>query len=72
MSAQAPAPPAGGDGSCYLPGFCETRAVLAVVLIAALLALVLALARHSAGGSLWTYRVRLRFPLVLGEAGGPP
>ncbi len=55
MSAQPPSPPAAGhDRPLYLPDFCEARAVLAVVLIAALLALVLALARHSAGGSFWT------------------
>jgi two-component system sensor histidine kinase AlgZ len=88
MSAQAPAPPAGGDGSFYLPGFCRIRAVLPVVLIAALLALVLALARHFAGGSLWIDLARTSAYLLgagllcagvlckarpwFGEAGGPP
>ena len=39
MSAQPPAPSAAGsDRPVYLPDFCEARAVLAVVLIAALLA----------------------------------
>jgi len=54
MSAQPPAPSAvGSDRPVYLPDFCEPRAVLAVVLIAALLALVLSLARHSVGGPFW-------------------
>src|SRR5688500_18994504 len=54
MSAQPPAPSAAGsDRPVYLPDFCEARAVLAVVLIAALLALVLSLARHSVGGPFW-------------------
>jgi hypothetical protein len=88
MSAQAPAPPAGGDGSSYLPGVCRIRAVLAVVLIAALPALVLALARHSAGDSLGIDLARTSAYLLgaglfragvlckarpcFGEAGGPP
>jgi two-component system sensor histidine kinase AlgZ len=55
MSAQPPASSAAGsDRPVYLPDFCETRAVLAVVLIAALLSLVLALARHSVGSPFWT------------------
>jgi len=55
MSAQPPvSPPAGNDRPVYLPDFCETRAVLGVVVIAALLSLVLALARHSVGGPFWT------------------
>jgi two-component system, LytTR family, sensor histidine kinase AlgZ len=59
MSAQPPAPSAAGsDRPVYLPDLCETRAVLAVVLIAALLSLVLALARHSVGGPFWTDLVR--------------
>ena len=54
MSAQPPAPSAAGsDRPVYLPDFCEARAVLLVVLIAALLALVLSLARHSVGGPFW-------------------
>jgi two-component system sensor histidine kinase AlgZ len=47
---QAPAPDA---RSSYLPDFCEARAVLAIVLVAALLAFVLALARQSAYGEFW-------------------
>jgi two-component system sensor histidine kinase AlgZ len=55
MSAQPPAPSAAGsDRPVYLPDFCEARAVLAVVLIAALLAVVISLARHSIGGPFWT------------------
>jgi two-component system sensor histidine kinase AlgZ len=54
MSAQTLSPAAAGeDRRFYLPDFCEPRAVLAVVLIAALLALVLALARHSASARFW-------------------
>jgi two-component system sensor histidine kinase AlgZ len=54
MSAQPPAPPPAGDErSSYLPDFCEAQAVLAVVLLAALLALVLALARQGAHGGFW-------------------
>ena len=54
MSVQPPAPSAAGsDRPVYLPDFCAARAVLAVVLIAALLALVLSLARHSVGGPFW-------------------
>jgi len=47
MSSEPPAT-SGTDRSAYLPDFCEPRAVLAVVLVAALLAIVLALAQHSA------------------------
>ena len=55
MSERGPAPDAAGDPrSSYLPDFCEARAVLAVVLIAALLALVLALARQPTHGTFWT------------------
>jgi two-component system, LytTR family, sensor histidine kinase AlgZ len=54
MNAQPPAPPAGDDRAFHLPDFCDAHAVLAVVVIAALLAVVLALARHSAGGSFST------------------
>jgi two-component system sensor histidine kinase AlgZ len=55
MSAQSPAPvDAGEERRFYLPDFCEARAVLAVVLIAALLALVLSLARRSDVESFWT------------------
>ena len=48
----APAPAADGRGF-FLPDFCEARAVLAIVLIAALLAIVLALARQSVHGAFW-------------------
>jgi len=37
----------------FLPDFCEARTVLAIVLIAALLGLVLALARQSGQGTFW-------------------
>ena len=37
----------------FLPDFCEARAVLAIVLIAALLGFVLALARQSGHGTFW-------------------
>ena len=40
--------------SSYIPDLCKPRAVLAVVLIATLIALVLALARQSVSGDLWT------------------
>ena len=54
MSAQPPAPvPAADARSSFLPDFCEARAVLAIVLVAALLAFVLALARQSAVGEFW-------------------
>ena len=46
-----PDPPAaaGTVRSDYLPDFCQPQAVLTVVLVSALLAIVLALARHSVG-----------------------
>ncbi len=47
-----PAPAADGRGF-FLPDFCEARAVLAIVLIAALLAIVLALARQTVHGTFW-------------------
>lgn len=54
MNARPPAPDAAGDPrSAYLPDFCEARAVLAIVLIAALLAFVLALARHPGSEAFW-------------------
>ena len=50
-----PAPPAAElDRPLHLPDFCDTRVVLAVVMIAALLALILTFARHSLGGPFWT------------------
>jgi two-component system sensor histidine kinase AlgZ len=48
----AAAPGADGQGF-FLPDFCEARAVLAIVLIAALLAIVLALARQTVHGAFW-------------------
>jgi two-component system sensor histidine kinase AlgZ len=48
----APAHDADGRGF-FLPDFCEARAVLAIVLIAALLAIVLALARQTVHGAFW-------------------
>jgi two-component system sensor histidine kinase AlgZ len=45
-----PAPPSREDPSAYLPDFCGARVVLTVVLVAALLAVVLALARHGTQG----------------------
>ncbi len=54
MKELSPAPVnAEDERSFFLPDFCEGRAVLAVVLIATLLALLLALARHSAQGAFW-------------------
>jgi two-component system, LytTR family, sensor histidine kinase AlgZ len=44
--------------SSYLPDFCEPHAVLVMVLVATLVALVLALARHSVSGELWTELAR--------------
>ncbi len=46
-----PDPPAaaGPVRSDYLPDFCQPKAVLTIVLVSALLAIVLALARHSVG-----------------------
>jgi two-component system sensor histidine kinase AlgZ len=59
MSAQSPATtPAGNERSSYLPDFCEARAVLAIVLVAALIAFVLALARQSVHGEFWTELAR--------------
>jgi two-component system sensor histidine kinase AlgZ len=46
-------PHRGADKSLALPDFCEAPAVLAVVLIAALLGLVLALARQGQHGAFW-------------------
>jgi len=54
MSTPAPASPVGDErDNFFLPDFCEARAVLAIVLIAALLGFVLALARQSAHGAFW-------------------
>jgi two-component system sensor histidine kinase AlgZ len=57
MEPSAPTP-AGDARNSYLPDFCQPRAVLAVVLVATLVALVLALARHSVSGQLWTELTR--------------
>lgn len=56
MSAQPPDRAAAGDGQgFFLPDFCEARAVLAIVLSAALLAFVLSLARQPlAEASFWS------------------
>lgn len=60
MSARSTAPAAAtGVREFYLPDFCEARAVLAVVLIAALLGFVLALARQSVHGAFWTDLARI-------------
>jgi two-component system, LytTR family, sensor histidine kinase AlgZ len=54
MNATAPDRRAGAEGDTFfLPDFCEAPAVLAIVLIAALLGLVLALARTAIGGDFW-------------------
>jgi two-component system sensor histidine kinase AlgZ len=45
-----PAPPSQDEPSAYLPDFCDSRVVLTIVLVAALLAVVLALARQTAQG----------------------
>jgi two-component system sensor histidine kinase AlgZ len=59
MSAAPPTPaPAADERSSYLPDFCQPRAVLAIVLVASLVALVLALARQSVSGELWTELAR--------------
>jgi len=59
MSVDPPSPASAGDErSSYLPDFCEPHAVLAVVLVATLIALVLALARQSVSGELWTELAR--------------
>jgi two-component system sensor histidine kinase AlgZ len=48
------ATPGGDERGFYVPDFCQPRAVLAIVLIAALLSFVLALARQPLAGSFWT------------------
>ena len=54
MSEPASAPATAADErGFFLPDFCEARAVLAIVLIAALLAIVLALARQTVHGAFW-------------------
>jgi two-component system sensor histidine kinase AlgZ len=59
MKSRSPEPTLAEDqGSFFLPDFCEARTVLAIVLIAALLAFVLALARHSVHGAFWTELAR--------------
>jgi two-component system sensor histidine kinase AlgZ len=52
------------ERSFYLPDFCESRAVLAIVLIAVLLGLVLTLARQSAQGEFWTDLARISMFLL--------
>jgi two-component system sensor histidine kinase AlgZ len=59
MSSRPPSPPDGADSrGFFLPDFCEARAVLAIVLIAALLAVVLALARAEGSAAFWTELAR--------------
>src|SRR5512135_505718 len=59
MSARPPAPARAGDErSSYLPDFCQPRAVLAIVLVSALVAIVLALARQSVSGEFATELAR--------------
>ena len=52
-AAKADYRPAAPQDDCYLPDLCAARPVLAVVLIAELVALVLALARHGPYLVLW-------------------
>ena len=60
MSDPGPAPAPAGDGrGFFLPDFCEARAVLAIVLMAALLAIVLSLARQTVHGAFWTDLARI-------------
>ncbi len=62
---KAPAAPARTDrDSAYLPDFCRADAVLVVVLVAALLAIVLALARHSGRGDFWMELARTALYLL--------
>jgi two-component system, LytTR family, sensor histidine kinase AlgZ len=57
MNGRGAAP--GDDGqSAFLPDFCRPQAVLTVVLVAALLAVVLALARHATRGDFWVELTR--------------
>jgi two-component system sensor histidine kinase AlgZ len=60
----------GGDRTFYLPDVCESRAALAIVLIAELTALVLALSRQSLDIGFWTDLARTSlFLLWIGLAG---
>jgi len=60
MNAPASTLPAAGDErSFFLPDFCAAPAVHAIVLIAALLGVVLALARQSPSGAFWTELARV-------------
>ena len=43
----------------YLPDFCRARSVLAVILIAALVAILLTLARHGISSAFWMDLSRL-------------
>jgi two-component system sensor histidine kinase AlgZ len=56
--------PAGDTRSSFLPDFCKPQAVLAVVVVAAMVALVLALARHSVSGEFWTELTRTSIYLL--------
>jgi two-component system sensor histidine kinase AlgZ len=65
MSKQPPAPAPAGDGrSAYLPDFCEARTVLAIVLVAALVAVVLALARQNVRAEFLTELARVSVYLL--------
>jgi len=60
MSTARPGPAEAGDGNgFFLPDFCQPRAVLAIVLIAALLAFVLTLARQPLAGTFWLDLARM-------------
>jgi two-component system sensor histidine kinase AlgZ len=62
MSRPAPAPEPdvrSDERDFFLPDFCEARAVLAIVLIAALTGLALALARQSGGEPFWFELARM-------------
>jgi two-component system sensor histidine kinase AlgZ len=53
----------------YLPDFCRARSVLAVILIAALVALLFALARHSISIAFWTELSRIALFLLWAALG---
>ena len=67
MSGSASAAPATDARGGYLPDLCKPQAVLALVLIASLVAIVLALARQSVSGELWT-ELASTSALLLGTA----
>jgi two-component system sensor histidine kinase AlgZ len=53
----------------YLPDFCRARSVLAVILIAALVALLVTLARHGIGAGFWTDLARVSLFLLWAALG---